>query len=234
MGEYTIKDAAGVTKYFKAAGAGTTGNGFETQVDTGATDDAAAAGAIFPLAGLYQTTVDEVDAGDVGRLRMSARRGLVAVPDTRVLALTTATPVPSGSDIVGFSGVALTSADFTIRDTSTHYIIIPLALGGWSNVIANVSSSLDQAVTVQVNSGFATSLIKLGVLAEFTLPAGVGVQIASSGAVGIGGVAGAATASNRAHYSIPAMQFAPYVWVRCTASVAPTSGVVTIDIMRSA
>lgn len=52
-------------------------------IATGATDDAAAAGAIFPLAGLYQAigSVDEVDTGDVGRVRMSVRRAMIEAPD---------------------------------------------------------------------------------------------------------------------------------------------------------
>jgi hypothetical protein len=52
-------------------------------IKTGATDDAAAAGEIFPAAGLYQATVDEVDDGDVGRIRMTERRASIVCGDAK-------------------------------------------------------------------------------------------------------------------------------------------------------
>lgn len=46
-----------------------------------ATDDAAAAGPIYPAAGVYQATPDLVDSGDVGRVRMTAGRQVLVAGD---------------------------------------------------------------------------------------------------------------------------------------------------------
>ncbi len=89
---HTFKDAAGTTQ---TALAKDTGSSILAQgvvlVDAGgvlvAADDAAAAGPLFPAAGLYQTTPDEVDDGDLGRLRMSARRASVTKPDSNSLVI---------------------------------------------------------------------------------------------------------------------------------------------------
>lgn len=54
-----------------------------TSITTGATDDAAAAGQIFPMAGVYQATADEVDDGDVGRVRMDKGRVLMTTGNYR-------------------------------------------------------------------------------------------------------------------------------------------------------
>jgi len=51
-------------------------------IDTQAVDDAAAAGEIFPVGGIYQATVGTIDDGDIGRIRATARRGLVTTPDS--------------------------------------------------------------------------------------------------------------------------------------------------------
>lgn len=72
---------------------------------SGATDDAVAAGQIYPLAGIYQATPDEVDDGDLGRVRISKRRGLVTIPDTRAVVLnTTASASDYGDLTVGTTG----------------------------------------------------------------------------------------------------------------------------------
>lgn len=57
-------------------------------ITTGATDDAAVAGQIYPMAGLYQSVstsgqVDLVDSGDAARIRASQRRALVMGPDRK-------------------------------------------------------------------------------------------------------------------------------------------------------
>lgn len=60
----------------------------QTAITTGATDDAAVAGQIYPMAGIYQTVesdgqVDKIDAGDIGRARVTSRRAQVVSPDRK-------------------------------------------------------------------------------------------------------------------------------------------------------
>jgi len=79
MANVLVQDGAGVAKYLKATGDGSNGDPFVVQhlMGSGATDDAAAAGELYPIAGLYQATVDEVDDGDVGTVRMTHRRAMM-------------------------------------------------------------------------------------------------------------------------------------------------------------
>ena len=53
----------------------------QSPISTGATDDAAAAGQIYVAGGVYQSTVDEVDNGDAGRVRISVQRAVINTPD---------------------------------------------------------------------------------------------------------------------------------------------------------
>jgi hypothetical protein len=207
-------------------------------VQGSAADDAAASGNPVPIGGVYQSTVDAVDAGDVGRLRMTARRALVGAADFRQIPLTSAAPAPAGSDIVNSVGGAIVSGDLEIRDNSYHTICIPLAISGWRklNVGFFVSSGTvyDQNLALTVYGGQEDGL-SWSILSALTIPSG-GVMYfgVGNGAVGQGGVTGGATASNAAFYSIPALESAwPWVNIYLKASVAPTSGALSIVINRS-
>lgn len=127
--------------------------------NTGATDDSAAAGQIYPLAGLYQTpaTVDEIDTGDVGRLRSTARRGLIASPDFRMV-WGHNTDVASIGDVevsttAWNSGYAApTTAFFNGADggfgAGARWIRIPMV--GWRHAAVRFFQSLAVNLTVSV------------------------------------------------------------------------------------
>jgi len=200
---------------------------------SGATDDAAAAGQIYTLAGLYQATVDEVDAGDVGRLRMTARRGVITAPDYKYLDLYAAAPNPTGND-VSVLGVAPVASDFEIRSATTSYFYIPMTIAGWKHTYLNVQNTLDQAITVQILSAF-DGLYGPAVsrLAQFIIPAGGAGVASSSGAVGVGGEAGAGTAGTQSYYSVPAMYAVPMIVLAVAVGTPPTTGGLSVRIGRS-
>lgn len=207
---------------------------------TGATDDAAAAGAIFPIAGVYQSTVDTVDAGDVGRVRMSARRAMVEAADFRVLTLTSALPVPTGSDITNVSGGALISADFTIADAILHYYVVPMS--GWRtlNFVILRSTAFSGGswtkMTVTISGHYSSIGGIAAQLAQFEWLNPEYVAVGSGGSVGQGGLAGGASASvSRNYYSVPAMSDAwPFVSLSIIANSAPTDGALSLAISRRA
>lgn len=201
-----------------------------------AADDAAAAGNPMSIGGVYQASVDEVDSGDVGRVRMSARRALLTAVDTWVMQFTSATPNPSGSDIVNLSGSAPVSSDFAVRNTSAHGLLIPLAAAGWRNCILAVRTAdapFDQPLTFVVTATTAGS-DPSAYLASFTVPA-IGLNfLLGNGAVGQGGIAGGATAANVAWYNVPALGGGqPYIKVFWSAGVSPTTGSMLVEVVRT-
>lgn len=104
---------------------------------TGATDDAVAAGQIFPAAGLYQSTVDEVDAGDVGRLRMTARRAVHTAPDF-------------GMETAFNAGGTGGATDGSIRTTGTFSYSFPDRVRKASKRSILIKNDLNIAVTLSV------------------------------------------------------------------------------------
>jgi hypothetical protein len=204
-------------------------------VGSGDSDDAAPAGGLMPIAGIYQSTVDEVDAGDVGRLRMSARRGLMTAADYRTLLLTATNPTPTGTDIVNASLAAIVSGDLEVRDTSAHWFFIPLNVSGWRHFALALSqeSAFDQAATITVRAGYP-SFGPVGLLASFIWPAsGSQFTIVEGTNVGQGGTLGGATVASNAVYVIPITLACRYIIISITFSVAPTTGKFRIDIERS-
>lgn len=191
-------------------------------------DDAVGPGYAAAVGGVYQATVDEVDANDVGIVRMSPRRALVGAADYRTLSLSASTPVPSGSDITNSAGNALTSADFEIRDTNAHFIMIPVASAGWRHVtVVWQVTAFDQAATIY------TRRENFGIASYVTLPAGdTQFVICDAGAVGQGGYAGGASVSAYAVYSIPALEYAGHILLRIAFAVAPTTGSLSLEVKR--
>lgn len=125
---------------------------------TGATDDAAAAGAIFPLAGLYQTTgtVDEVDTGDVGRIRMTSRRGLIVSPDFSV-PKGTDTSVGAALDlkvavdsVQGTYNAAATTHFQWASSSQTRWFMVGMASLGFREAVVSVRNALGAAITVKL------------------------------------------------------------------------------------
>jgi hypothetical protein len=65
-------------------------DGVALTIGGAAADDAAASGNPVPIGALYQATPDSVDNGDVGRLRMTARRAIINAPDQSMVVLVNA------------------------------------------------------------------------------------------------------------------------------------------------
>lgn len=188
------------------------------------------------LAGLYQSTVTEITAGNIGPLRSTARRGLVTAADNRLLALSTGTPVPSGSDITALSGVALASTDFTVRDSSNHYYVVPLGSAGWRKltaIITTLPGAFDKVATVIVY-GAAGNNDPRAKLASFTIPASSVFFAIGAGAGGIGAELGTYVAASGAWYDIPALAAGwPSVLISIQFSGVPTTGILTMSVLRA-
>jgi hypothetical protein len=104
-------------------------------VGSGDSDDAAPAGGLMPIAGLYQSTVDEVDADDVGRLRMSARRALLTAEDINTETL----------------------LDTELRDTAAHHLYpATFALGRDRAIL--IQNTTDQTIAVNIFLATPTGL----------------------------------------------------------------------------
>jgi hypothetical protein len=205
---------------------------------TGAADDEAAAGELYPAAGVYRATVDEVDSGDVGRVRMSRRRALIHAPDHQYFELDGTTPVPSGSDIVGLSGATLVAGDFNIRDTNNHFFYIPMAERGWRklSVVFRSTSAFDQVMTVRLILA-ASNALTYGLLGEITMPASaVAAAFVPAGGLGaaLGEIVGASTIVTGAVYPVPAFRDCGMagIFLRASFSVAPTTGALALYINR--
>lgn len=118
-----------------------------------ANDDAAAAGPIFPAAGVYQSSASEVDAGDIGRLRMSARRGLIAMPDFQHV-VANASSVSSAGDLMvssdGSTYISPTTAFFNGADAgfgaAARYVAIPMQ--HWQECTVTIFNSLAVNITL--------------------------------------------------------------------------------------
>lgn len=154
------------------------------------------------------------------------------------LLLDSGTPVPSGSDILDEAGGAIVGGDLDIRDTGSHYFVIPMANSGWRKLLAMIkqkSTALDQAVTVYVYGGFssATSAVRL---AQFTL---VSVANAATcigeGAGNVGAQLGdGGDAVSSVWYDIPGINAGwPYIFIRLQAGTGPSTGGIYLHVVRS-
>lgn len=208
---------------------------------SGATDDAAAAGELYPLAGLYQAaaSVDEIDDGDIGRLRITRRRSLITAADHRRIVLTASDPAPTGSDITR-RYTALQSDDLAIRDTDLHYILIPLTDRGWKfcSVYITPAVAFDQAATVRLYAWSNATTPDRGLLVSTTLPVGTtGAWFMPRGGAGagLGEVVGASTIAANMIFTVPALSDTPMhtLALRVSFSVAPTVGELEITVIRS-
>lgn len=209
-------------------------------IATGATDDAAAAGAIFPLAGLYQAlaSVDEIDSGDVGRVRLSKRRVLLGGADWSWLELNASTPAPSGSDVVGISGAALIASDFNIRDATSRRYTFPVTAAGFRNTIFSLTlATFDTEVEVTISLSDASSAGYLTLASGITVPSGtsyiLGFTSAAAGST-VGPTAGAdPVAATNSIFYYPILGVCGYVMVLVNPTGTPTAGSVSLNIGRS-
>lgn len=207
----------------------------DINVATGATDDGAAAGEIFPIAGLYDdSSTDEVDEGDVGRLRMSARRAALFDADFQLTEVDAADLNTASLAIDGITFDKLQALKMGSEDGSTYgttaAIIIPLAVAHWKSAwfaIKNSNPAHDQAIvlTVYTSPQNSTALSNpRGRIAQFTIPTTADLAlVVGEGTVGQGGNAGAATASNLAVYACQIPRGTPYIQILLSAT-APTAG----------
>lgn len=215
-------------------------------ISTGATDDGAAAGQIFPMAGLYDdTATDEVDEGDVGRMRMSARRAILNTPDF-ILTEVDAADLNAGSVMVdGITFESLYSLKMGSEDGATYgasaVIVIPMGVRHWRSLwlaIKNGATAHDQniAVTVYASPQNSTSLNNPRArVAQFTIPTTANLAlVVGEGTVGQGGQAGAATAVNLALYALTIPRGTPYVQILLSATTPTTGAFASIEISRMA
>lgn len=212
---------------------------------TSHTDDAAFTAAVDDgtiAMGVYQSTVDEVDAGDGGALRMTARRALVNAPDYYSKYFEAADVNASPKTVDGITFTALRALKLGSTDGvaygTTGTILINLGNLGFRNVsvgFKNGVTSHDQIVTCNVYVKDRDGQLA-GKVASFAIPTTNLLQwyLTSRGAVGQGGVAGGSTASNQCVYSVPAMECAEAVYLEFTATLPTTGAFYEISIQRQA
>lgn len=159
---FTFKDASGTTLTAKSTDASSVHIPANQVVDSSGnapTDDGAATGPIYPVAGLYQAlaSVDEIDAGDVGRARVTARRAVVRAPDFRAVASSVTTVASAGDMEVSTSGwntgyATPTTAFFDGADAGfgagDRFVRVPMH--NWSSVTFNLYQNLGVNLTVEI------------------------------------------------------------------------------------
>lgn len=129
------------------------------RVVTGVTDDGAAAGELFSHAGLYQSTVDEIDDGDIGRLRATKRRAGIVVPDHRSVWAYETTVAYAGDIETGTTGPstgfgAAATTFFTGSDAgfdaAIRYARLPMA--HWRAATFWISNQLTTTISVTLDA----------------------------------------------------------------------------------
>lgn len=195
--------------------------------------------AIIPgLAALYLANILDgtITSGNLAALRATKYRALLTATDKLMLSLNGTTPAPTGSDITNSAGGALVAGDFAIRDTNAHAFVIPMT--GWKNTVIHISQDAGFTQTIQVQLyGVRNGGVAAGKLLDFNLPASAAANIGlGNGAVGVGGVAGTATAAMGAWYDVPSINsgfFQLLLQIRANTT-APTAGNITdITIVRT-
>lgn len=216
----------------------------DINIATGATDDGAAAGQLFPAAGLYDdVATDEVDEGDVGRLRMSARRATLYASDY-LLTEVDAADINSGYVVIdGVTFQSLQALKMGSEDGVTYGttagIVIPMATKRWKSLwlaIKNGATAHDQAIAVSVyispQNDTALSNPRARV-AQFTIPTTADLSVVvGEGTVGQGGNAGTATATNLALYALTVPRSTPYVQILLSGTLPTTGAFASIEIGR--
>lgn len=187
---------------------------------------------------LFNSTEGAESARSIAGVSTTApSTGVQAVAgNTFTLALTTAAPTPTGTDILDEGGNAIVSGDLSIRDTTARFFMIPMA--GWARLRIGfyVPSAFDQNMTwyifgdsVSTHTEGRTQLASATLTASSALSWGAG-----DGAVGQGGFTGGSTVSSATWYSVPAMNAGhAYVAVAMQFGTGPTSGTVELYITRS-
>jgi hypothetical protein len=185
------------------------------------------------LAGIYESTVSTLTAGKVALARLTSRGAVVTAGDTKVIAITTASP----DDVVMVGGAAPASTDYAIRDTAKHEFVIPMH--SWGKMGAAILfNGFDQTLTVKIRGRVSTTdYFYTGIdLASITAPASGSQLIAvGNGATGQGGTVGGATVADKAFYNVPALTGPwAYISISFQAATIPTTGSINLWVNRSA
>jgi hypothetical protein len=243
MANVLVQDGAGVAKYLKATGDGSNGDPFVVQhlMGSGATDDAAAAGELYPLAGIYmaENSIDSIDDGDIGRARISQRRVLLtqrphlwahAVSSTVTQAQDFETRVDGDSHSVSDWSAAATDwfsgadAGFGAVPRCLRFF---MASRGFEKAHISIQQTLGVNCTVELQAitgaiGNSLCVVKLD---EVTLATAGTVQWTPF-AVGAAGNANART--------VPAiMSPCMYLCLKFTPASDPSSGALRVEVMRN-
>ena len=97
----------------------------------------------IPILGVVRATplATSSTAGDYAMPTIDDRGRLYVRPNGySQLYLTSAAPVPSGSDITNDSGGAIVGGDLAIRDASLHWLYIPFGVAGYTNCIVMIGT----------------------------------------------------------------------------------------------
>lgn len=199
-----------------------------------AADDAAAAGNPLPVAGVYQATVDEIDDGDVGRVRLSKRRAQVLVPDFHSVVMYSLSVAGYGDIEVSTTGelsgyAAPTTAFFNGTDVGftgeTRWVKIPMAVAGWRDcsMIFQNALGVNCQFTVKGMTTWDTNWLTLYSVYSATVNSAGSTGVAPY-ATGTGGVAWVA---------VPALAnpFAHFI-VELDPVSDPSSGFIALSIAR--
>lgn len=243
---FTFKDASGTTLTAKSTDASSVHIPANQVVDSSGNapaDDGAAAGPIYPVAGLYQAlgNVDEIDTGDLGRSRVTARRAVVRAPDFRSVSATSTNVSSAGDMEVSTSGwssgyATPTTAFFDGADAGfgagDRFVRVPMH--NWSSVTFNLYQNLGVNLTVEIYAWITQPPLYTGegagsntvMLHTFTLPH-LGrilcMPLAGGSAAGAGVITVAALA-------------VPMSWLllKLTPASDPSSGVIHMGFARRA
>ncbi len=174
-------------------------------------DNEAAAGPIFPMAGVYQSAPSSLGDGNVGRVRASSRRGLVTSDDTK------------------YVNHYLAGADFDTRDQNFHNIDVGVASELFKSIIFGMKNELDQSLEIIVRHLWPNQVSEYptgNTLFTDTIPA-------STGGLALAPSAGGTGSSST---SVPVLGdglWVVRVYWRANGGVNPTSGSFFLESVRS-
>lgn len=189
------------------------------------------------LAGVYQSTVDVLTAGQRGLARLTSRRAVLVAGDYRSDTLRTS-DITSGTDILGNTtglvpGATLTGAFFDGTDVgfgaAARYVYIPVS--DWKNITIGIVHSLGVDVTLQV-SGL------MGGSGGHNLTGGANVvlytSVIATGSELFLGATAAGTGAGAAWVSVPAFSNPPfkYLSLKFTPASDPASGELRVFVDR--
>lgn len=174
-------------------------------------------------------SITGIGASDLGK-------SLAVAMPTIAYAHTISNINPTGTDITDV-GSAFTSGDFDIRDTSDHYVRIPMS--GFRNVTARyyVNPAFDRDLTFLAYVGDLGGNNDMAIF-QITLPSGTTAQFmvtSVSGGIGpaAGMVAGGTSIVHGSTYMFPLLAMpSQYVTIRALAGSAPSAGRLAFTITR--